>query len=297
LTFAALVAFSTLLTVAFIPLALIRVIVRRDATGAGILGVLVASFLANAMNIHGGGTGGRSVMYPEPLAALWDYAVWGLPSSMLGYRATADLGSFHFPTVTNIDVAGVLATNIWLILAAWAIVVAIVAVAASRRFTRPAWLLAAVAAAHSVGLLCFMVMAQGNEIRYLLPVELLLFAALTVLLLPGDGGARLRGHAPLAAFAVFVAFISLFNFRWHDTYRGDAPRWSDQVREAYQTCTSRPELQEVVVRSAPEPWGSIVHIPCHRLRSDRPWDCPDPRCGPVNGPSPAAVVQRDNPHR
>ena len=289
-TFAGLAAFSTLLTIVFLPLALVRVIVRRDRTGVGILAVLAAGGLANALNIGAGNGGGRSVMYPQPLVALWDYVIWGLPSSMLGYRATADLGGFHFPTVTNADVPGILATNIWLILAAWAVVVAIVAVAATRRFTRPAWLLAVAAAAHSVGLLCFMVMAQGNETRYLLPVELLLFAALTVLLLPGDGQFWMRNRAPLAAFAVFILFISAFNFRWHDTYRSIAPRWSDQVREAYFQCTARPELQEVVVRAAPRPFGSIVHVPCHRLRFDRPWDCPDPRCDLVNGNAPEAVV-------
>ena len=69
---------------------------------------------------------------------------------------------------------------------AWLIVVAIIAVAGSRRFTRPAWLLATVAAGHHVGLMAMMVVAQGNEQRYLLPVKLLLFAALTLVLLPSD---------------------------------------------------------------------------------------------------------------
>ena len=83
------------------------------------------------------------------------------------------------------------------------------------------------------------------------------------------------------AFAVFVAVVSVFNYRWDNTYRSHAPRWSDQVARATVAC-QRPELVNVYVRSAPEPFGSLVLVPCHRLR-DRPWDCDEPRCTVING--------------
>jgi hypothetical protein len=287
---AGLAAGSTILTVGFIPLALLRVLVRRDRTGIGILTMLVAGAAANALLIHNGGGAGRGVQYPYPLTMLPDYGIWALPTSVLGYRATIGLGLIHLPPAPSSQFWGVAGNYLGVIVVSWLMVLAIVAVAASRRFTRPAWLLAAVAAAHSVGLMAMMVMAQGNEQRYLLPVELLLFAALTLLLLPSDRLPAWRSRAPLVAFAVFVAVVSAFNYRWNDTYRSHAPRWSDQIAEATAAC-QRPSLVNVYVRSAPEPFGSLVLVPCHRLR-DRPWDCDEPRCTLINGPT-APPVRRN----
>jgi hypothetical protein len=281
-----LAAGSTFLAIGFIPLALLRVFVRRDRTGVGMLAMLVVGAVANGMLIQDGGGAGRGVMYPEPLVALWDYMIWGLPQSMLGFRAASGLNAFHFPTVQSVDVMAVVRTYIGVIALSWALVAAVVAVAASRRVTRPVWLLAAVAAAHSVGLFCMMVMAQGNEQRYLLPVELLLFAALTALLLPSVRFPTLRAHAPLVVFAVFVTVVSAFNYRWDNTYRANAPRWSDQVNRAAAACRL-PGAQDVSVRSAPEPFGSLVFIPCRRLGTERPWGCAPPLCIPVNGPATA----------
>ncbi len=300
ITTAFLAAMSTLLTITLIPLALMRVVVRRDRTGWGILGSLLIGAAGNAVIMAGGGSN-RQVMYPEPLVALWDYVVWGVPGSVLGYRATEGLLGFHFPTNWQFDVSAILAAHIWVILLSWVVVLAVFAVAATRRFTRPAWLLAAVAFAHSIAMFCFMVMAQGNEPRYLVPVELLVFAGLAVLLLPrqSNGGGLLprqtgtgsalgrpwswRANAPLLAFAILIAVVSAFNFRWDDTYRSHAPLWTEQVRKATIECKQRPELKEVLVRSAPEPWGSVVSVPCHRLTEVRPWDCVEPRCAPING--------------
>jgi hypothetical protein len=292
---AGLAAASTILTIAFIPLALLRVLVRRDRAGLAILGALVAGAAANVALMQGGTVAARGgVMYPDPAVALLDYAVWALPTSLLGYSATSGLGAFHFPTAWEADLWGTVKPHLALIVLSWLMVLTIVGVAATRRFTRPSWALAACAFAHSVALLCMLVMAQGNEYRYLLPVELLLFAGLVALLAPLSTFAK--AHAPLIAFSVFVAVIGAVNFRWDDTYRGNAPRWTEQVREAAIVCRSRPEVREVLVRSAPQPWGSVIHVPCHRLTEVRPWDCPEPRCVSVNGQSakknPAARIRR-----
>lgn len=272
-TVAGAAAASTLVTIVFIPLVLLRLWVRRDRTGIGILAMLVLGAAANALHILINGEQRGGMMYPEPLIALWDYVIWAVPSSMLGYRATSGLSTFHFPTWTA-DTSAAMSANLGVVLLGWAAVGLVVAVAATRRFSKPAWLLAAVAIAHSIALLCFTVMAQGNEPRYLLPVELLLFAALTVLLLPIVG----RPPVALAAFAVFMAVVSAFNFRWDDTYRANSPKWTEQVRKATAECVQRPELQDVHIRTAPDPWGSLIYVPCHRLREVRPWDCPEERC-------------------
>jgi hypothetical protein len=292
---AGLAAATTVLTIAFIPLALLRAFVRRDRTSVAILGVLVAGAAANTALMQSGSLASRGgIMYPDPAAALLDYAVWALPTSLLGYSATSGLGAFHFLTAWDADPWGAVKPHLALIVLSWLMVLAIIGLAAARRFTRPAWLLACCAFAHSVGLSCMLVMAQGNEYRYLLPVELLLFAGIVALLPPIAGGAR--AHAPLIAFAVFVAVIGAVNFRWDDTYRGNAPRWTDQVRKASIVCRTRPEVREVLVRSAPQPWGSVIHVPCHRLTEVRPWDCPEPRCVSVEGrgekKNPAARIRR-----
>jgi hypothetical protein len=281
----ALAAASTILTLVFIPLALLRVLVRRDRSGMVILGVLVAGAAANLLLMQGGTVAARGgVMYPQPAVALLDYVVWALPTSMFGYSATSGLLAFHFPTAWEADLWGTVKPHLALIVLSWLMVLSIIGLAAIRRVTRPSWLLATAAFAHSVALLCMLVMAQGNELRYLIPVELLLFAGLVALLLPiTEGRSLARANAPLIAFAVFLTVIGAINFRWDDTYRGHAPRWTDQVRKAAIVCKSRPEVREVLVRSAPEPWGSVIHVPCHRLTEVRPWDCPEPRCVPING--------------
>jgi hypothetical protein len=291
---AGLAAASTIVTLAFIPFALLRVIVRRDRAGIGILGMMVIGAAANLLLMRGGTVAARGgAMYPDPLGALLDYVVWAVPTSMLGYSATSGLGAFHFPTAWHADLWGTVKPHLALIVLSWVIVLAIVAVAA-RRYTRPLWLLAMAAFAHSVALLCMTVMVQGNEPRYLLPVELLLFAGLVALLLPiANGHSLTRASAPLIAFAVLVAVVSAVNFRWDDTYRSHAPRWTDQVRKAAVVCKSRPEVREVLVRSAPEPWGSVIHVPCHRLTEVRPWDCVEPECVTINGMGiPKAIDRR-----
>ncbi|WP_203909611.1 hypothetical protein [Rhizocola hellebori] len=289
-----LTAASTILTIVFIPLALLRVFVRRDRTGMALLGVLVVFAAANLVLMQNGTVAARGgVMYPEPMVALLDYVVWGLPTSMLGYSATSGLGAFHFPTAWDADLWGTVKPHLPLIVLSWVMVLGIVGLAAIRRFTRPSWPLAAAALTHSVAMLCMMVMAQGNELRYLIPVELLLFAGLVALLLPiAKGRSFARANAPLIAFAVFLAVIGAINFRWDDTYRGHAPRWTDQVHKAAVVCKTRPEVREVLVRSAPEPWGSVIHVPCHRLTEVRPWDCVEPRCVPINGMGLPDAIER-----
>jgi hypothetical protein len=280
-----LTAGSTILTIVFIPLALLRVVVKRDRTGMAMLGVLVFFAIANLMLMRNGSVAARGgVMYPSASVALLDYVVWALPTSMFGYSATSGLGAFHFPTAWGTDLWSILKPHLALIVLSWLMVFSIVGLAATRRFTRPAWLLAAAAFTNSVAMLCMMVMAQGNELRYLLPVEMLLFAALVALLLPiANGRSFARANAPLIVFAVFLTVIAAINFRWDDTYRGHAPRWTDQVAKAAVVCKTRPEVREVLVRSAPEPWGSVIHVPCHRLTEVRPWDCPEPRCVSIDG--------------
>ena len=130
-----------------------------------------------------------------------------------------------------------------------------------------------------------MVMALGhNTQRYLMPVELLLFAALTLLLLPAEGVDRRKAWAAVAAFTVFLGVVAAFNFRWNDTYRSQSPAWTDTIRQASAVCNQQPRLQAVKVRNASAPLTSWAVIPCHELRGGTA-RCTPPSCIHVEAPA------------
>jgi hypothetical protein len=264
-----LTAFSTVLIIGYLPLAVLRAYVRRDRLSIWALVLTVAGSAAQISSVMGGVTG-REHDGPrlEPLWALSTYAVWAVPRSILGYRATLPFNEayFHYGQAVR--------DHVVMIGLAWLVVFGLVLAAvlgARRGFLRPNWLLASAAAGYSVWLNVMMVISNGGFTdRYLPPVELLLFSALVVLLLP-VGRPRV-GHrkavAFLAAFGVFVAVVSAFNYRWNDTYRAHAPVWKQQVALAGKQCGRDHALSHVVVRGGPKPFWSIVQVPCHLLRRD-----------------------------
>jgi hypothetical protein len=194
-----------------------------------------------------------------------------VPSSVFGFRATASLADLHLWFVRTVQ------QNAGLIVAAWLVLLAVVvcaAIGARRGWLRPQWRLAALAAGYSAGLNVMMVMANGAIAqRYLLPVELLLFAAVVALLLPGPGW---PAGVPLMIFTVFLLGVSAVNYRWHNTYRAQAPVWTEQVAAAREMCRRDPALSQVVIRGGPQPFWSIVTVPCQVLLPRPP--CPPPRC-------------------
>jgi hypothetical protein len=267
-----LTAFSTAIAAFMIPLALARLAVRRDRWSAAMATLLVVAAVLNTT--VDGGRGDVAGFRLEPKWAALHYVVWAVPNSMLGFRATSDLA--NLPS----DFHGVLNRNVHLIVLAWALIALAVLtamVAARRGWVRPAWGLAALAAGHSVAVLCLMIMA--NRVitqRYLVPAELLLFAALVALLRPARPTDWRAGAAALVAFGLFLAAISVHNFRFDDTNRARAPRWTDQIAQAAARCRADPGLAYVVVRGGPQPHWSIVLVPCVELR--KKIDCPTPSC-------------------
>jgi hypothetical protein len=249
-----LAAFSTFLVVFLIPLALLRVYVRRDRVAAAMTLLLMAG---TALNVYGlaSGVTDRSFVTSryDPGWALLSYVTWAVPHSLFGWRLAMPLNDP--PLVRNLP----------LIIGAWLVVGAAVVVAL-RRLTRPQWMLATVAGAHSVALLCMTVMSNGVITqRYLVPVEMLLFTTLVALLVPAE---RLRpgwATAPLAVLVAFVLVISAFNYRWDDTFRHRSPRWTDQIRQAVVACET-PGRKDIIVRSGPEPYYSWVNVPCRVLK-------------------------------
>jgi len=278
-------AMSTFLVVVLVPLAAARLYARRDKLSAVILGALLAGAALQMAGLAFGLTN-RDFANPryDPVWAVKSFVIWAVPQSMLGWR------------FTGLPVGDALkAGNLPVILIAWAIVAAAVVVAA-RRLTAPAWLLAIVAAGHAGALCCMTIMSTGDlHQRYLFAVELLLFAAVTAALLPRPDGAGhgRRALAPLAVFAVFVLAIGVINYRHDDTYRHDAPRWTEQVDRGAAQCKV-PGMREVVIRSGPEPWYSLVTVPCHLLKRNN-W-CQPGYCVEVGAAGAAVDPRRMSRH-
>ncbi|GIJ47418.1 hypothetical protein Val02_43040 [Virgisporangium aliadipatigenens] len=258
-------AASAVLTVTLIPLALLRLYGRRTAYSVTLALVLLAGTAANGIANLTGITNREGISHPttDVWWALGLYVDGGLPHAMFGWREA-------MPTAQ-------------LRVLAWVLVIVVVLVAVLR-LTRPAWLFAAVAGVHHVGVLVMSFMLQGGfEMRYVLIPELLLFAALAALLLPrrveptAPLGRKLLVQVPLGALAVVIAASCAANYR-QDTGRSYSKPWRDAVAAARQVCAD-PAVERVSIGSmdgsartttdtsdSPLRGGWPVIVPCSRLR-------------------------------
>lgn len=272
---AGLTAASTILAVGLVPLALLRLAVRRDRHSLAMAALLTAGAavqVTSALTADSRGRPGEARV--DPLWALSRFVGWAVPESILGFRGTSGL------YVPDAQFASALSRNALAVAAAWAVVLLVIAVAAlgaRRGLLRPRWVLAGALAAHSAGLLMLEIMANGwVSQRYLLAPSLLLFAALVVLLLPEPGTAN-RGLIPLGGLALLLLVTGAANFRQTDTHRHDAPRWTEQVREAAVRCGQDRGLAAVAVRGGPSRYPSWVIVPCHELVGGAV-RCAEPTC-------------------
>ncbi len=268
---------STILIIGYVPLAAARFALRRDRYSGGLLGLALLGTAVQLSVFVTNGPGRESGSRFDPIWAAKSYVGWAMPNSLFGMRPTEAIAS-------KVNDPGVFSHNIGVIAVAWLVVAAIVAVAAVGArlgLLRPRWGLALLAGAHSVWLLMMMVMALGhNTQRYLVAPELLLFAALVLLLLPAPDGLRWRSTAALAVFTAFLAVVVAINYRWSDTYRSHSPAWSDTVRQASAACDQDQRLAAVAIRNANPPLASWATIPCHDLRGGEP-TCNAPACRPL----------------
>jgi hypothetical protein len=279
-----LTGFSTILIVGYLPLVVLRLFVRRDRYSISLAALVFAGSVAQGLGLWTGyasrGTGATTSA--DPYWVLRTFAGWGLPTSVLGYRATSG--------INGTDVGGGAARNAFVVAVAWVIVATVVAVAlvgARKGWLRPQWTLAIAAGVAALLLYAMTAVANGGiTYRYLIPVSLLLIAAAVALLQPAR---RTGGAIPLARTAgwglVVLAMLAAaaFNYRWADTYRSHAPLWTDQIRLATQACHQNSQLDDVIVRGAPLPWWSIVRVPCHDLLR-LPASCTPPQCEWLNPP-------------
>jgi hypothetical protein len=265
-------AVTTFLSVLLLPLALLRLYARRDRLSLLMVGALTAGAVMNIVALSLGITARPGFLVPRydpvwALASTYDYL---LPYAMFGYRLANGDGLLEdYPDLINA--------------AATAMLVAVVVYAALR--VRPNWLLAAVFLAHAVLVYCASVMSTGGlTLRYVVAPELMLFAALAVLLHTPTGsrvGNRARNGIPIAVLAGYVALASAISYSTVTARTLQRQSWASLVGAARIVCQDPtldgvyvyPHLNgqiDAIARGTPvaetPPAGWPVRLPCDRLR-------------------------------
>jgi hypothetical protein len=288
LTVVTLTGMSTMLAIAFVPLALLRLYLRRDRWSTVLATAVCATAAVQLVALGLGVTSreGLSRPRPDPVWAFAEWVLWGVPYSVAG------------ETLLWWQRPGAL-VHVLLVGGAYLVVLAGVALAV-RRVTHPAWGLAALAATHSAIVLALSMMGMGYAVetylvpesilmgtsRYLVPSSALLIVAVIALLRPrsadpaepaSDRPAASSGQAarrrvpadawPVVAYGLLVLVICALNLRV-DGPRTKVPSWSGVVAKAEAQCEAT-GARQVRVRHGGEIWYPWIDIPCRKLVSDR----------------------------
>jgi hypothetical protein len=240
-----LVAASDILTLAFVPLALLRAL-RRPAGGRDRHGILLAALLGLGVAVQLSGlVFGSSSRHlsPNPVRAVIGYVLRAVPAPLVGQRWLGSAVDTRW-----IALAGV----------AW-LLVAVAGVAVWRRLARPAWPLAVAAAVQSAGLYVLPVVLTGVATpRYAVAPAMLVVVALVALLQPAAGVRR--PAVALYALAALLALVCAVNLRT-DNLRAHGPRWSDRLTQARHACTDPAATVDVEIPPPDSPpW--LVRLPC-----------------------------------
>jgi len=269
-----LTALSDILIVAFLPLAALRWLLRRDRYSAVLAGLLAIGIMVQ-MTARFTGSGSRDLTL-DPLPPVTGYLLRAVPATVLGERWLPEAGADPRRLA--------LAAAAWLLLA----VVLLVAV---RRVTSPRWVLAGAAAAQSVVLYGLPVVLTGvAPSRYAVAPGLLLVVALVALLHPAPppaGSATPAGpattsagpaaggeqpapapprratRAPLVAFALLCIAVWTVNLQV-DTERTHGPGWRAEVDRAQMRC-AEDATARVELRITPAASGWRASLPCDYL--------------------------------
>jgi hypothetical protein len=247
-----LVAGSDILTLAFVPLALVRLFRRapdgrRDRHGMLLVGLYALGLAAQVGGLLSG-TSTRSVS-TDPVTAASGYVSRAVPWGLLGEHLVGPTG-----------------TGRWTVLAAAAwLIIALCAVLALARWTRPRWAFAVVAALHSAAIYALPVVLSGYATaRYAVPAAMLLVTALVAVLLPAGTNASVnfvRSAAPLYAMAALLAVVWMADLRV-DNSRAHGPVWSDELQTARQKCVAGNATTSLPIppRDSGTRWNAV--LPC-----------------------------------
>ena len=249
-----LVAATNICAVVFLPLAIARVLGRRDRLAWWLAGLLTLGTVAHLLGLLFGGSSRDT--HPDPINAVRYLFTRVIPGNLAGERwfgPVGDTGSWRWP----------------MIIAAYALVGGAVWVA-WKKITRPNWRLAVLGFGHA-GM--FWVVSAGatglTATRYGTTTGMLLVTGLVALLLPGRERvdvplARQRvGQWALTGFAVFLAVICAVNLRL-DNRRADGPAWPDEIARVQAECARDGVTSDRLQLTPGDPeWQ--VSLPCSYL--------------------------------
>jgi hypothetical protein len=259
----ALTAVSTMLTVVLIPLALLRLYVRRTWYEVILTGTLAAGGALHGMALATGMTARPSFLKPnyDPVPVFDAFFRWGVPHMVFGYRWSGfPLGAVTQRQMVLAEIAGCI------------LVLVLVAALLRRRTPAPSgasddpgpkWWLAGLAALYAAGILVFQAMSSGRpEERYVITPQLLLLVAVAAVLHPPP---RLWHRHAFAfyAYAALVAVVTAANYVGVDSGRTRGPAWDVELRKATAWCATAPPAANAPVRGG---GGGIVTVPCRLLR-------------------------------
>jgi hypothetical protein len=254
-----LTAASTMLSVVLVPLALVRLYVRRGWYEAVLASLLVAGAGLHTTALALGWTARPSFL--KPTHHVWwafdEFFRWGVPHMVFGYRWSG------YPIEAVSHRQFVLAE-----LAACVLVLVLVAALVRRRAPEhgdpgPIWLLAGVAGAYAVGILVFQYMSSGRpEERYVITPALLLLVAVAAALHPPRR--RWSPHqVPFYAFAALLVVVTAVNYVGIDSNRTVGPAWDVELAKARAFCATAPIEAQVDVDGG---GGGRVRVPCRLLK-------------------------------
>jgi hypothetical protein len=269
---AVLTGLSTILVLALVPVAVLRVLVRRDRWSVVIGGAVCLTAVVQCLALLLGATSREGLSAPrlDPLWALLEWVLWAMPYSVFG---TTILSGRSTPV------------RLVLGLLAYAVLAAVV-VLALRRATRPAWGLAVMATVTSAAILAAEVMGMGypgtedsyltpekalmSTERYLLAPVLLLIVAVVALLRPDPAQGRAprdrvgAPRRPLLAYGLLLAVVCATQFR-PDAPRNHTLSWSGVIAQARATCVATGAVKVEAPFGGPV-WYPRPLIPCRKLR-------------------------------
>jgi hypothetical protein len=261
-----LASFTTPLAVTLVPLALLRLVVRRDRLGWAVTAALGAGV---ALQFGGGMLGyasrdGIGVPRYNPIWALYQYLHHAVPSAVFGQRWTYDQVDSHASFCASFTVVHRTEHRA---LVAGATVLLGALVYCGLRYGRPAWALAIVAIATSYLVYALSIMSLGCVTnRYFIAPTMLLYAAAAAVLRPrpsppADAARSGPLGRPAVAFLTLFAIVLVVNLRTDGPRTTTSTRWNqDMVRARHDCAWGRPS----VTVDTGGGWWMI--IPCDRLR-------------------------------
>jgi hypothetical protein len=259
------VSWTAVLSIAAAPLVVARLIVDRSKN-AWCLAVLWASgvWLQISETVlgrsHHDDYGSNSPFY-----VLKNYVTRVVPRALFGERSLGGSGAdYRGGTATALHITN-LAAHDALILCAWAVVLVIVVLAATR-FTDPNWTLAGVAALFSAGIFVEETLINTSVVqpRYIIAPSMLLYTALAALIRPRQREGATRALTavrwlPAAGFAVLLVIAVTLNFRVTNG-RTTSPAWTSVVAAAHGACA----MPHVSAYTFVHEWW-FVTIPCGKV--------------------------------